>query len=108
MHNLQDANKHNSGSTSKPEYRFTFDFGPSWYWMPDLFDAIYDRFGGRKHSEFYERKLLDPAYRVFHKTSNKSEGSQKSGKILSVKKQNLNHFAHNFNSQFSKYIAYYF
>ena len=35
--------------------------------MPDLFDKIYDRFGGRRASEFYERRLLDPAYRIFHK-----------------------------------------
>ena len=41
--------------------------------MPDLLDTIYDRFGGRKVSEFYERKLLDPAYRIFHKYSNRAE-----------------------------------
>ena len=64
---------------SGPEYRFTFDFGPSWYWMPDLFDAIYERFGGRKVSEFYERRLLDPAYRIYHSNSSFSDNSSEEG-----------------------------
>ena len=74
---------HNQTSPSEGketlEYQFTFDFGPSWYWMPDLFDKIYDRFGGRKASEFYHRQLLDPAYRVFYKDTNVSSSSK--GKV---------------------------
>ena len=73
---FQTTEKTNSEEETSPEYKFTFDFGPSWYWMPDLFDRIYDRFGGRNASEFYERKLLDPAYRIFHKNT---DGSQQSG-----------------------------
>jgi len=67
---------------SGPKYRFTFDFGPSWYWMPDLFDAIYERFGGRKVSEFYERKLLDPAYRIYHKNTTSTHSSSSKGNLL--------------------------
>jgi phytoene desaturase len=24
---------------------FTFDMGPSWYWMPDVFDQYFAKFG---------------------------------------------------------------
>ena len=26
---------------------FTFDIGPSWYWMPDIFDRFFSDFGKR-------------------------------------------------------------
>ncbi|MBU3677648.1 MAG: FAD-dependent oxidoreductase, partial [Chitinophagaceae bacterium] len=31
---------------------FTFDMGPSWYWMPDVFDAFFQDFG-KKTSDYY-------------------------------------------------------
>ena len=43
---------------------FTFDMGPSWYWMPDVFEKFYQSFG-YKASDFYELKRLDPSYRVY-------------------------------------------
>jgi phytoene desaturase len=46
------------------EKGFTFDMGPSWYWMPDVFDRFYEQFG-YKSSDFYELKRLNPSYRVF-------------------------------------------
>ena len=27
------------------EQGFTFDMGPSWYWMPDVFEGFFNRFG---------------------------------------------------------------
>ena len=42
---------------------FTFDMGPSWYWMPDVFED-YFRQHGYQPSDFYELKRLDPSYRV--------------------------------------------
>jgi phytoene desaturase len=43
---------------------FRFDMGPSWYWMPDVFDRFFADFG--KHSsDYYELIRLAPAYRVF-------------------------------------------
>ena len=47
---------------------FTFDMGPSWYWMPDLFDRWFERFGHRP-SDFYDLRRLDPSYRVYWPTS---------------------------------------
>ena len=46
------------------EKGFTFDMGPSWYWMPDVFERFYSQFG-RTSSDFYELKRLDPSYRVY-------------------------------------------
>ncbi len=43
---------------------FTFDLGPSWYWMPDVFDSFFSDFN-KKTSDYYELKKLSPAYKVF-------------------------------------------
>lgn len=43
---------------------FKFDMGPSWYWMPDIFESFYNKFG-HTTSDFYDLKRLDPSYRVF-------------------------------------------
>jgi len=43
---------------------FTFDMGPSWYWMPDVFDRFFEDFD-KKTSDYYELVKLNPAYRVY-------------------------------------------
>lgn len=43
---------------------FVFDMGPSWYWMPDVFERFYNQFGYTT-SDFYELKRLNPSYRVY-------------------------------------------
>jgi phytoene desaturase len=43
---------------------FVFDMGPSWYWMPDVFEKFYQSFGYQS-KDFYELKRLDPSYRVY-------------------------------------------
>ncbi|HSK11692.1 MAG TPA: phytoene desaturase family protein [Phnomibacter sp.] len=43
---------------------FTFDMGPSWYWMPDVFERYFHQFG-KKVSDYYELMRLDPSYRVY-------------------------------------------
>ncbi len=42
---------------------FTFDMGPSWYWMPDVFERFFAAFDTQP-SSFYELKRLDPSYQV--------------------------------------------
>lgn len=42
---------------------FTFDMGPSWYWMPDVFEKFFESFG-KKTSDYYTLQRLDPSYRV--------------------------------------------
>ena len=43
---------------------FTFDIGPSWYWMPDIFERFFADFG-KKPSDYYSLDKLNPAYKVF-------------------------------------------
>ena len=43
---------------------FTFDIGPSWYWMPDVFEKFFGDFG-KSSSDFYELDKLSPAYKIF-------------------------------------------
>ncbi len=45
------------------EKGFVFDMGPSWYWMPDVFDRYFERFG-KKVADYYTLKRLDPSYTV--------------------------------------------
>ncbi|MGD1980320.1 MAG: phytoene desaturase family protein [Flavobacteriaceae bacterium] len=42
---------------------FTFDMGPSWYWMPDVFESFYNDFG-KTTEDFYHLERLDPGYQV--------------------------------------------
>ncbi len=42
---------------------FVFDMGPSWYWMPDVFDNYFAHFG-KKTSDYYNLIRLDPSYAV--------------------------------------------
>ncbi len=45
------------------EKGFTFDMGPSWYWMPDVFENYFEKFG-RNVSDYYNLIRLDPSYTV--------------------------------------------
>ncbi|MEO8412294.1 MAG: phytoene desaturase family protein [Ginsengibacter sp.] len=42
---------------------FVFDMGPSWYWMPDVFERYFNCFS-RNRSDYYTLKRLDPSYRI--------------------------------------------
>ncbi|QRR00966.1 phytoene desaturase family protein [Dyadobacter sandarakinus] len=42
---------------------FTFDMGPSWYWMPDVYERFFNLFG-EDVSDYYELKKLDPGFAV--------------------------------------------
>lgn len=43
---------------------FKFDMGPSWYWMPDVFETYFGQFG-KTPADYYELQRLDPSYRVY-------------------------------------------
>lgn len=51
---------------------FVFDMGPSWYWMPEVFENFYKKFGYTT-SDFYELKRIDPSYRVFWKDDEQTD-----------------------------------
>ena len=43
---------------------FTFDIGPTWYWMPDIFESYFNDFG-KQVSDYYKLDKLNPAYEVY-------------------------------------------
>ena len=49
---------------------YTFDMGPSWYLMPEVYDDYFALFG-KKPSDFYELLSLDPSYRIYFGQGNK-------------------------------------
>lgn len=43
---------------------FLFDMGPTWYWMPDVFERFFSDFN-KKPSDYYQLEKLNPAYEVY-------------------------------------------
>lgn len=46
------------------EWWYTFDMGPSWYLMPEVFEEFFSHFW-KKTTDYYESEKLNPAYRIF-------------------------------------------
>lgn len=44
---------------------FTFDMGPSWYWMPDVYEDFFNQFG-KSASDYYQLKQLDPGFQIIY------------------------------------------
>lgn len=44
---------------------FLFDMGPTWYWMPDVFERFFKDFG-KSPSDYYSLVRLDPAYQIYY------------------------------------------
>ena len=65
-YNVQVLEKNDcaGGRARKMEVQgYHFDMGPSWYWMPEVFEQFFEQFG-KKVSDYYELKRLDPAYKI--------------------------------------------
>lgn len=45
---------------------FTFDMGPSWYWMPDVIDRMFEDLGENR-SDYFSLTRLNPSYQLFWK-----------------------------------------
>ncbi len=43
---------------------FVFDIGPTFYWMPDVFERFFNDFN-KSVSEYYTLKKLNPAYQIY-------------------------------------------
>lgn len=52
---------------------FVFDMGPSWYWMPDVFEQFFALFG-KKVSDYYHLVRLDPSYQVIFRNPEQQGG----------------------------------
>lgn len=66
-HDVTVLEKHNMPGGRARSFEaegFKFDMGPSWYWMPDVFERYFGLFGKRV-DEYYKLVRLDPGYRVF-------------------------------------------
>ena len=48
---------------------FKFDMGPTWYWMPDVFERFFNDFD-RRPSDYYRLEKLSPAYTVYFDKDN--------------------------------------
>ena len=42
---------------------YTFDMGPSWYWMPEIFENFFKEFDCEAN-DFYKLIQLDPGFRI--------------------------------------------
>jgi len=56
------------------ESGFSFDMGPTWYWMPDVFERFFNDFG-KEVKDFYRLSRLDPAYTVYYGINDKVDVS---------------------------------
>jgi phytoene desaturase len=62
---LLEKNSSPGGRARKFESNgFTFDMGPSWYWMPDVFEKYFQLFG-KTVADYYELERLSPSYRIY-------------------------------------------
>ena len=66
-----EKNEHIGGrARSYTSNGFMFDMGPSWYWMPDVFEEFFGSFN-KKVSDYYDLKLLSPSFSVFFDNNQK-------------------------------------
>lgn len=66
-HSVTILEKNNTPGGRARQYTtdgFVFDMGPSWYWMPDVFEQFFNHFG-KKAADYYQLKRLDPSYSIF-------------------------------------------
>ena len=60
-----EKNAQAGGRARKLEVQgFSFDMGPSWYWMPDVFEDYFALFG-KKVADYYQLERLHPSYSIF-------------------------------------------
>jgi phytoene desaturase len=50
------------------ENGYTFDMGPSWYWMPGVYEDFFRQFG-HEVSDFYDLRRLDPGFQIIFSAS---------------------------------------
>ena len=60
---LEKNNSPGGRARSFSEAGFTFDMGPSWYWMPEIFEDFFKK-SGKSTKDFYELVRLNPSYQV--------------------------------------------
>lgn len=61
---LEKNNTIGGRARSFSEKGFLFDMGPSWYWMPDVFERFFNDFG-KSVKDYYNLVQLDPGFKIF-------------------------------------------
>jgi phytoene desaturase len=62
---LLEKNDQTGGRARKLQsHGYTFDMGPTWYWMPDVFENYFKLFG-KSPEDYYSLERLSPSYRIF-------------------------------------------
>lgn len=62
---------------------FKFDMGPTWYWMPDVFESFFGDFAV-KPSNYYQLDKLNPAYKVVFNENDAVSIADDIGEIYNV------------------------
>tara|TARA_B100001778_G_C18592204_1_gene632809 strand:+ start:322 stop:1788 length:1467 start_codon:yes stop_codon:yes gene_type:complete len=62
---------------------FVFDMGPSWYWMPDVFDRFFKKFG-KKASDYYDLIQLNPGFQIIFENYEEIKLNSSWDEILSL------------------------
>ncbi len=62
---------------------FTFDMGPSWYWMPEMIDGLFNDLGENRE-DYFRLKRLDPSYKIFWKEDVPTEIPAKREELLQL------------------------
>lgn len=65
------------------ENGYRFDMGPTWYWMPEVFESFFNRFG-RNVSDYYDLKRVDPGYRMYFGVEDYVDVPANMGELLKV------------------------
>ncbi|MFT4848272.1 MAG: phytoene desaturase [Sediminicola sp.] len=65
---------------------FLFDMGPTWYWMPDVFERFFNDFE-KKPRDYYQLEKLDPAYEVYYNPGDSIKISSKIDEIYELFEQ---------------------
>lgn len=65
---------------------FTFDIGPTWYWMPDVFERFFADFN-KTPEEYYTLLKLAPGYKIFFDQNDALEISDNLSEIITTFEQ---------------------
>ncbi len=62
---ILEKNEHPGGRARQLRSEgYIFDIGPTWYWMPDIFENFFADFH-RKPADYYTLRRLDPSYSIY-------------------------------------------
>ena len=82
--NVFEKNNHFGGRARQiVKDGFVFDMGPSWYWMPDVFERFFNKFG-KQPSDYYDLVKLDPGFQIIFEHNHSMKIPQKWSEILNL------------------------